>query len=164
MPAATLLESAATSIEMKVANRSIDSINRHYSFIAEQVASLAKWLTASLLAINGGGVLAALEALKDKHDVMLPAGFFIAGIILAMLSGVALQEVYNRFSANLGVAYQYWNDIKDGLAHRDENIEIGITKTEAFWNRAATIPPVLGWISGTLFLVGCVLMALRLGS
>lgn len=162
MPVAALL--AASSVELKVASRTLTNIDRHYKFIAEQVASFAKWLTASLLAVNGGGVLAALDAIKEKHDTTLPAGLFIAGIIFALLSGAALQEVYNQVSNNLETAYQYWCNVKEGLSPRDAEQETKINKAENFWNRIAIIPPILGWISGALFLTGCIFMALRLSA
>jgi hypothetical protein len=52
----------------------------------EQGSSTSKWLSASLLAINGGGALAAFNAF-ERLETTLPAALFLVGTVAALASG-----------------------------------------------------------------------------
>jgi hypothetical protein len=85
----------------RFAERLLTRLDRNQGFSWEQVASFSKWLTASLLAVNGAGGLAALSLLKEGGGSWLPAVLFGVGLLMALLSGTALQHFYNAMDNGL---------------------------------------------------------------
>jgi hypothetical protein len=94
------------SYNIAYAQRVLTRIDRQTTFSAEQVGSMGKWLMASLLAVNGAGALAALNT-NDPSNT-LSSIFFGIGVIFALLSGVAMEETYNRISLLLFEYDEYW--------------------------------------------------------
>ena len=136
------------------AERVLIRLDRHQSFSWEQLSSFAKWLTASLLAVNGAGGLAALTLLKEGGS-SVPGAFFGTGLLLALLSGAALQEIYNRISIPMIDQDNYWTSVViDGT--RDCDIEADLDSQTKTIMRFAFIPPTLGWGSGISFIAGAV--------
>jgi len=151
-----------TDFNKRYAQRILTRIDYLQGFAAEQVASTAKWLTASLLAINGAGALAAVNDLKDGGS-WLAALLFTLGVISALLSATAIQEVYNNSSDPLMENDNYWIQVAvSGYRDPDEEDSLQAASTAAM--RLARVPPILGWISGLLFLAGAVLLALNVTS
>lgn len=151
-----------TEFNKRYAQRVLTRIDHLQGFAAEQVASTAKWLTASLLAVNGAGALAAVNALKDG-GAWLPSLLFTLGIISALLSATAMQEIYNNTSDPLLSHDNYWIQVADN-GYRDPNEEDSLQAASTAAMRLARMPPILGWISGLLFLAGAVLLALNVTS
>lgn len=140
------------------ASRALERIRRHEIFAAEQVASMAKWLTASLLAVNGGGAIAVFNHPHTAGHAWCAGIAFMLGIAFALLSGTGLQEFYNRVSDPLYELDKYWTRVSlTGV--RDEAEEASLKQPVDKIHRLAFIPPMLGWISGVSFLVGAVLLA-----
>ena len=135
---------------------------RHAALAAEQVTGLSKWLTASLFAANSGGLITLLN---QSEKVVLPiwaGGFFIAGLIFALLSATANQELYNRASEPLLDLIGYWQEVKiTGVTHLDEHEKIKESLKDAY--RWSWIGPSLGWLSGLAFIGGTVFTAIGLG-
>jgi hypothetical protein len=90
MPAA-IIGAATGNTNKAFAVRALARVDREATFCADQVASMAKWLMASLLAINAGGGIAAINT--PSVSTLVPSAFFGAGAIFALLSGAAMQEV-----------------------------------------------------------------------
>ncbi|MCA1652710.1 MAG: hypothetical protein ABR588_10660 [Sphingomicrobium sp.] len=143
-----------------VAEIQLIKLDRYHSFVNEQVAAQSKWLTASLLAINGAGGLATLEVIKAGHTAFLSGSMFLAGLTAALLSGTALQEVYNRSSGLYDEAFGYWLAVKHGQS-RIESEESDRSDRAGKINRWNFLPPLIGWISGLLFLCGSITLAVQ---
>jgi hypothetical protein len=147
--------------ERENAKRVLERIDRQSTFVAEQVSSMAKWLSASLLAVNGAGALATLNA--AKANLYYPSIIFVVGVILALLSGAGLQEIYNRFPEKLDDIDVYWTRVMLGGQRNSEdesNLEIAVSSV----NRWAAVPPILGWLSGVAFLVAASLLGLTVSA
>ena len=141
------------------ASRTLERIRHHEIFAAEQVASTAKWLTASLLAVNGGGAIAVLNRTQTLDHAWGAGILFMMGIAFALLSGTGLQEFYNRVGNPLLNLDEYWTRVSL-TGHRDQDTERSLKEPIDKLHRFAFIPPLMGWISGILFLFGSVLLAL----
>lgn len=141
------------------AEHALVQVRGHQRFGAEQVASMAKWLTASLLAVNGAGAIAVFNRTHSVDHPTSAGVLFTLGIGFALLSGTALQELYNRVSTPLHELDSYWTGVSiTGV--RDETQEKSLNGLLDAINRFAFIPPLLGWFSGFLFLAGAILLAI----
>jgi hypothetical protein len=147
--------------ERENARRVLERIDRQSTFVAEQVNSMAKWLAASLLAVNGAGALATLNAAKATS--YWPSIIFVVGVILALLSGAGLQEIYNRLSDKLHDFDVYWTRVMLG-AQRNSEDESKLEHAVDSVTRWAAAPPVLGWLSGFAFLVAASLLGLAVSA
>lgn len=140
--------------------RVISRVDQHVSFATDQVGSWAKWLTASLLAINGAGALASLNAASEADNSWIAGVIFAVGILAALLSGVAMQEVYNMVPEPMLEQDDYWTVVSITGA-RDSEREDVLRSAASKASRLAILPPLLGWISGCLFLAGIVTLGLQ---
>ena len=147
-----------SNLDRALASRTLERIRDHEKFSSEQLASLSKWLSASLLAVNGGGAIAVFNHLHDFPFAKLAGFSFMIGIALALLSGAGLQEFYNRIRTPLVELDSYWTAVSlTGV--RDESKETRLNERINRINRLAFIPPTIGWISGILFILGSILLA-----
>jgi hypothetical protein len=147
--------------EHENAKRVLQRIDRQSTFAAEQVSSMAKWLSASLLAVNGAGALATLNA--AKANLYCPSIIFAFGVILALLSGAGLQEIYIRLSEKLRDLDVYWTRVMLG-AQRNSDDESRLERAVGSVNCWAAAPPILGWLSGVAFLVAASLLGLAVSA
>lgn len=123
----------------------IEQCDSEYQFCADQVASWSKWLTASLLLLNS----AALVSLFEK-PFFWSAGLYLGGVALALISGVVMQEIYNRQAE---ISREQWIELQKVKAGFLKDVEAMTAlqvraKSMSKWH---WIPPVAGWISGILF-------------
>lgn len=81
---ATLDEAARARIEHMVSE--VDGLCAH---AREQGASMARWLLASLLAVNGGAAIALLGMENPPQGALhAPLLAFVAGIVVALMTGI----------------------------------------------------------------------------
>jgi hypothetical protein len=73
----------------------------------EQGASTSKWLSASLLAINGAGALAAFNAF-ERLDTTLAAALFLSGTVAALASGWFNQTFAFDQLENMNRVHAFW--------------------------------------------------------
>lgn len=120
---------------------------------------MSKWLTGSLFAANSAGMITILNTADKLVMPAVPGCLFAAGLIFALLSGTAIQEIYNRLSEPLGELIEYWAEIEAGAPINTErqNDLIDRVRTIQKWGWAAPVP---GWISGLLFVGGGFAIAL----
>jgi hypothetical protein len=52
-------------------------------------ASSFRWMLASLLAVHGGALVALMQAGVDKHVMASVGWYFVAGLALSLLAGLA---------------------------------------------------------------------------
>lgn len=136
--------------QKEVAKIQKDRQQRSLDVAVDQVTGMAKWLTASLFAANSAGVITVLNSANKLSDPTIPASLFSAGLILALLSGTVIQEIYNRLSDPLADLVEYWAEIEAGAPMDQERQEKICGRVEAIskWSWTAPVP---GWISGVLF-------------
>lgn len=87
---------------------------RKFEIAVDQVTGMSKWLTASLFAANSGGLLTVLNTADKLSNPEVPGAMFAGGLIFALLSGTALQEIYNQMSEPLSDLIVYWSEVEAG--------------------------------------------------
>jgi hypothetical protein len=113
-----------------------------------------RWLMASLLAINGGALLAMLDhsSLGLSHRVSSGCAF-VFGIIMALLVAVFGQHSTIRSLPSLQKMIGYWMTVAvDGL--RDEKIENDLDNELKASVKLGLGSRVSGWLSAIAFLIG----------
>lgn len=153
----------SSAINRAIAKRALECVDREQAFSASQVASMANWLMASLLAINGGGALATVNASKEAHGLWIAGAIFALGVGFALMSAVRMQDTYNASVLSLSQQGQYWAGVAI-YGQRDAGHEKQDREKAARIQRWAFLPPTLGWCSGILFIAGTVLLVAAIQS
>jgi len=134
------------------AERALQRVSEQDKFVVEQVASASKWLTASLLAVNSAGLIAAVgSGLLEEEK--FPALLFVLGAGAALCSGVAMQEFYNNISPVLRFKEAYWLRVRQRGSRSSALERRMVRRTSTPWSLA---PPLFGWLSAILWLAGAV--------
>jgi hypothetical protein len=144
----------------RVAEHQIGRLERFESGASDQLVKMSVWLTASLLAINSGGALAALNVAEHFEFPTPAALLFGIGILLALLSGVAIQGFQSKAAQPLEELLLYWRGVQiSGVEDIERAVELA--KPLITLNRFAFIPPTIGWFSGLAFFVGAIALGLH---
>jgi hypothetical protein len=158
---ATVKPIATSSAESQRAEVRIELYKRHFEISVDQVTGLSKWLTASLFAANSGGLLTILNQSQKVAYLGLSGGLFIAGLVLALLSATANQEIYNRMSDPLADMISHWHEVRiTGRQNTEEHNAIAARMSKI--NRWLWIGPTVGWLSGLAFIAGTIVVAVGL--
>lgn len=132
------------------------------SRVLDEHSHLFRWLTASLLTVNGGAAIAALNSDHIAAYFKILSGIcFGFGIIAALLIGVIAQRIGLKALQPLVEFQGYWLSVVDD-GERDEALEAEYTKKLQSRSRWAWASPAMGWISATLFLGGLAFMGIGL--
>lgn len=128
----------------------------------EQAASMAKWLLASLLAINGAGALATINALEKLAAPELPAALFVIGMLLTLLSATVIQRQNYAALPGINKMIGYWlSVIDDGEEFEPFQKQVQGEITAAMgWK---WLGPSLGWVSAIFFVLGTAALGYGLG-
>lgn len=132
---------------------------RSFALAADQMTSMARWLTASLFAANSAGAITVLNAADKLANPTCPAILFAIGLVFALLSGTLLQEIYNRWSDPLGDLVEFWAEVEAG-APLDQVRKAEIVGRVDAVTKWAWTAPIPGWFSGLLFVAGTFAVAL----
>ncbi len=135
---------------MATRNRSIDA-----------VISMAKWLLASLLAVNGAGALAVLNGADKLASPALPGCLFVSGVVLALVNGAAQQYVGLQQSNKLSPVIGYWIWVW-ASGERDAETEAEQRQLGVKMMRVAHLSALPGWASAICFLGGSVALGMGL--
>ncbi len=143
----------------KIATHSIQTLQEAHRSVVEQHADSFKWITASLLAINGGAAVALLNADSIRGNLrVIPGGLFTAGILCALLVAVVTQKISARALPHLHRKIGWWiGKEHDGLL--PENFEEDDAKTSSEITKFAWTIPAIGWLSAILFALGMLFAA-----
>ena len=123
--------------------------------ILDQHASDLKWLTASLLLINSGAAVAALNSdaisLVGKQEAGLA---FVIGIALALAIGILSQKFGMRLVPALTAYRAFWLSIDQGerFDAESERAASGKVREAA---KFGWVVPATGWLSFASFVTGC---------
>lgn len=150
------------ALQKILAEREAARMEASRKFTEDQFSSMAKWLMASLLAVNGGGALAALNIAKSTQMFWMPGALFGIGIGFAIFSGVAMQEAQGRYHPYIIELERYWATVAytgQCVPDREVEIENKIKRLSLLMR----LPPIFGWVSGCLFAGGMLALGIIVG-
>lgn len=160
-------DNSSSSIEgwnRKGALEEIDSLKLLRATSLEQHSHSFKWLTASLLALNGGGLLAIAQSEKiGTQNVVVAGASFAVGLAFALLVAVLGQRAIIASLVPLQKQIGYWMTVcEDGI--RSENLEADLALELKKSVRLSRFGQVLGWLSalalfGGVYLAGAGMVA-----
>jgi hypothetical protein len=138
----------------KAALEEIDHLKLVRATSWEQHSHSFKWLMASLLAVNGGALLAVFDSQYVSLGYQaFASGCFVIGIMAALLVAVFGQRSIQKSFPPLQKIIGYWMTVvEDG--ERLESLETDLNnelQTAVKYGRGAQI---CGWLSALAFLVG----------
>lgn len=140
------------------ARRATERIDKQAAFVSTEYGTISRWLTASLFALNGGGAAAFLNAREATKGHILPVILFGAGVIFAMFGAMVVQEMYGRLAELLRHQDAYWSRVAiTGRRLRWAEAKFRASRRRRY--RYAWLAPMLGWVSGALFLSGLIASA-----
>ena len=121
-----------------------------------------RWLTASLLALNGGAALAILSNETLTGSTKFSAGaFYLFGIVFALLVAAVGQRVNRKIIPNLNDQLGYWLAVSyDGqrVEGREQELNDEVKASMKF----GLVGQLFGWSAGLLFFAGSVTVGLDL--
>ena len=129
----------------------------------EQHSQSFRWLTASLLAINGAAAIAILNSVSIPISAKLWSGiFFLLGILLALGIAVCSQRAGAALLPLIQTQVEYWDRVQfDGQRIiASESEAAANAKMPLRWSSAAQ---VCGWLSALTFCVGFIIAGANLG-
>jgi len=116
----------------------------------EQSSKMASWLLSSLLAINGAGVLAVVNAYEKLDQPYVAAFLFMFGIFFALLAGLIIQTANTQSMPHLNKLLGYYVSVMDDgelLPEYEKQIKDEARPTVRIGKLAA----LSGWVSAILF-------------
>ncbi|MEO7383908.1 MAG: hypothetical protein ABIU18_03155 [Novosphingobium sp.] len=141
------------------AKREMQLLDKFHSTTLAQHTELFKWITASLLAINGGAAVTILgsNTVDAAHKIGVGANF-VVGIFFALIVGVAAQLLSARTLQPTQALIGYWITVEiDGNRKDDLEVQLGNDLRQSV--KWSWVVPALGWMSGLFFAVGLVIIA-----
>lgn len=132
------------------------------SRLFDEHTHMFRWLTASLLAINAGAAVAALNSdFLSAHSKIVSGGFFGCGLLAALLVGVLGQKLNKKLLPVVQRQIAYWITVADdGERWEEQETELA-AEVQAAIKWAWTVPAI-GWVSALIFLAGIASMGLGL--
>ena len=141
----------------KLVDRKIATLLESKTSAIDEQAAMARWLIASLLAINSGGLVYLANAkINTNFHYVAAATAFIAGILFAMLNAYLIQVIAMRMIAPLDDTISYWTIISDP-SHEDADRLTELSKQYQQAQQYSWTAPVAGWLSALAFVVGVLL-------
>lgn len=123
-----------------------------------QGTEMARWLIASLLIINSGGLLAVINNAPHITAAACAATCFVLGLLGALLNGWLLQYgAMKGFEAGEG-AFRYWaNAAISGIQDEEFERKVWASERMSLWLGRAS--PYAGWAAIAAFVAGVVVIA-----
>lgn len=144
----------AEELSRAAALREISTLDDMRRLLLEQHSHSYKWITASLLAINGGAAVTILgQENLDPIWKVIAGGCFAIGILLALSVAVASQKINILALVPIQRQIGYWLTVSvDG--HRLDDLECSLQNELRASAKFAWIVPGLGWLSALTFVLG----------
>lgn len=148
------------ALAREVGQRSVAQLEAGLTRMASEVGATGRWILASLVTLNGGGVI----AMATGHDVLSretmssATSLFVIGASLAVISALASLIGAQFLAPLLGRASVNWSRV----AQTGDNIEEANEATKRFVRagRINSIAPIaLGFLSLVLFIGGALTLA-----
>ena len=147
--------------ELKISALHLSELNmegrRHLS---EEHSASFKWLSASLLAMNGAGLLGLKDIkLTDPTHALISGAAFYTGIVLALLIAFLGQKSNQKMLDPVARSSLYWRVVAhSGILN--EAVQKDIDGRIAMAMKFARWPSRVGFASLTFFSVGLAALAL----
>ncbi len=146
----------------RVAEAELAAATHSRDFLLEAHQDAYKWLTASLLAINSGGILATLNATSGLAQFRVAAGLlFYLGMMAALLSQYLSQRAGRLTMAPLGALMGYWISVVHSGEHSQEMWE-KLNEDLQDSVKKALSTQIAGWASAILFSAGVALLGMSI--
>ena len=120
-----------------------------------EVASLSRWLLATLVVINGAGAIAVLPLMITTGVKLAAAGAFLLGILTALGAGLWALYAFKRVSIAANTMMGYWLTVA-GDAPRLAALEASM-KTNMDQAIGSRGTHAFVFASVTAFILGCAL-------
>ncbi|KQS03105.1 hypothetical protein ASG11_01515 [Sphingomonas sp. Leaf357] len=149
----TVPEDLTAATMRALAQMTRDALMETQKALLEEHSAIGRWLSASLLAVNGAGALAIFNAI-DRLEYPKTAGlFFVAGAFCALLVGVFNQRANRLGGVFIGEALARSTVVSVTGDYNEEHAEFADTMPDkvAALGRAG---PLAGWASAILFGLG----------
>ena len=136
-----------------IAEIQIDQSTRDITKILEQHGSDYRWITASMLLLNSGGAVAALNAeYISIHGKMLAGITFVVGMIFAISVAWLSQILTPRIIGPMTMYRSYWIKIYNGFEYVEADEIREVEKVRKERRKIAWPVPTAGWLSLISFL------------
>ncbi|WP_324261586.1 hypothetical protein U4960_15935 [Altererythrobacter sp. H2] len=140
----------------EAAKEEIESLKFMRAVAWEQHSHSFKWLVGSLLALNGGGLLAIVQATGIALIERLFGGAaFALGIACALLVAVFAQHAIMASLMPLQRQIGYWMSVVDDGV-RNEQFEAELASELGKSSRLEKLGRIGGWASAACFFVGLI--------
>jgi FtsH-binding integral membrane protein len=116
--------------------------------LIDEHSAAFRWLMASLLAINGGGLVALADIELPKNFYVGSGASFWIGIVAALGLGWRSQVINRKAMEKLAVVEQVWTT---ALALGELNSLVAQTADEGLASVKSTSARVFGWLSVAAF-------------
>lgn len=121
-------------------------------------AAASRWITTSLLAVNGGAAIAVLGQPMTVNGKLLTSLFFAAGVLSSLGSAHLGIKAGQKLLGPMGEAMGYWVSVKhDGI--RAANLEGHEIRMAEMIKNEARMPARLGYLSVACFTAGLIAAA-----
>ncbi len=150
------LEDGATAWLRAAALEEKKALDEVRTTLLSEHSHMFRWLSASLLALNGGGAVALLSSEKTDAGFFVWAGIaFLLGITAALLIAVSAQRTSQLAMPKVQMMIGYWLAVSID-AERDEVLEKEITGELLVAHNSGKWSRVYGWLSALSFLAGAI--------
>lgn len=138
-----------------IANMALETLKPSVTMAMEQMASLARWLLATLVTINGGA-LVSLLSVSDKvlpSNMLWAASLFTLGIVLSIAAATLSALTSAIPMRTVGAMIGYWTTVADD-GERLEEQEIKLehaqrrTKINLWRNSAVGLLSLVSFVAG----------------
>ena len=142
------------------AQMEVQTINSLRDLVIREISTSLRWAQASLLVVNGGGAVAALQiASLSGVERGASGACFVVGIILALLTATSGVRAVRDTPKKLTYLMGYWMSVTVDLL-RSEEIERDWQQYSAVLDSRGRLPWTLGYLSGVAFVLGCAIIGL----
>jgi hypothetical protein len=137
--------------------RNLDRADEARRTILEEHSAAFRWLMASLLAINAGGLLALDDAKTQSPYLLISGGLFLIGVLASLLIGVFSQRANQAVIVHLANVTNFWIEAYEKDEFDSESHQNLMDAGTAVLRRARS-SRVAGWASAISFASAIILM------
>jgi hypothetical protein len=141
----------------RIALRNLDRTDEARRTILEEHSAAFRWLTASLLAINAGGLLSLKDADLQTGVSLFAGALFLIGVLASLLIGVFSQRANQATLIHLTNVTNFWVETYEKEEFDAEAHEKLMAVSPMLLKRASK-SRIAGWVSAICFAVAVILM------
>jgi hypothetical protein len=127
--------------------------------LREGVASMSKWVSGTLMAVNGLGAIAAVNASLLSQAARRASLVFTVGLAIAFIGAVTMHQIGKRME-RAGLEMYNFEVNADFSGDHDQQRKTMLEERMKHAARFAWVPLVMAAISALLFVAGVVMFEL----